>query len=90
SYAFSATMLLTGLRREKAPPEKDYVAFAPVFPEGLPAAGYLPASRREVTDVLKLFRERYGLLVGRLHPSDREEPDHLPHLGAGRYPGPWE
>ena len=84
SYAYSATMLLTALRREKPPPEKDYVAFAPVFLEGLPARGgvgdtpppsparptrsgtgapgSLPASRGEVTDVLKLFRGRYGLL----------------------------
>ena len=38
-YAYSATMLLSGLRREKAPRERDYVAFAPVFPEGLPASG---------------------------------------------------
>ena len=35
-YAYSATMLIPGLRREKAPPEKDYVAFAPVFSTGRP------------------------------------------------------
>ena len=70
-YAYSATMLLTGLRRETAPPEKDYVAFAPVFSAGRPESeggarspggprSPLPASRDEVTHIRGLFRERYG------------------------------
>jgi CHAT domain-containing protein/Tfp pilus assembly protein PilF len=72
-YAYSATMLLTDRRREKAPPEKDYVAFAPVFSAGRSeseggarspsgARGPLPASRDEVTNVRGLFRERYGFI----------------------------
>jgi CHAT domain-containing protein/Tfp pilus assembly protein PilF len=70
-YAYSATMLLTGLRRETAPPEKDYVAFAPVFSAGRPESeggtrspggprSPLPASRDEVNNIRGLFRERYG------------------------------
>ena len=113
-YAYSATMLLSGLRREKAPRERDYVAFAPVFPEGLPASGgggapppsnpaarptssgmgargYLPASRGEVTDVLGLFRERYGLFDrwfssrSRVYLEGEATEEKLKHAGLERY-----
>ncbi|MEX1055870.1 MAG: CHAT domain-containing protein, partial [Rhodothermales bacterium] len=36
SYAYSATLLLETQKRERTEPEKDYLAFAPVFAGGLP------------------------------------------------------
>ncbi len=37
SYAYSATLLQQTLKRKKAATSRDYLAFAPVFAEGLPA-----------------------------------------------------
>jgi len=37
SYAYSATLLQQTLKRQKATTSRDYLAFAPVFAEGLPA-----------------------------------------------------
>ena len=37
SYAYSATLLLETLKRKRAAPAKDFLAFAPVFAGGLPA-----------------------------------------------------
>jgi CHAT domain-containing protein len=95
-YAFSATMLLAALRRQEAPPEKDLVAFAPVFSAGGPgsgaaARGPLPASRGEVARVLGLFRERDGFVDRWLSPRSRvylegrASEDALKHAGLERY-----
>jgi CHAT domain-containing protein/tetratricopeptide (TPR) repeat protein len=37
SYAYSATLLLETLRRQKEEVSRDYLACAPVFPDGIPA-----------------------------------------------------
>jgi CHAT domain-containing protein/tetratricopeptide (TPR) repeat protein len=66
SYAYSATVLLQGLRRKESPPD-EFVGFAPDFGEGLASAGApgpLPASRQEVADVRRLFASRAGLFGG--------------------------
>jgi CHAT domain-containing protein/lipopolysaccharide biosynthesis regulator YciM len=74
SYAYSATLLLQGMRRKREPAADEYVAFAPVFAEGpsrllaRDAPEYLPASRQEVMDVLGLFRAKQGWL-GRFFPG---------------------
>jgi CHAT domain-containing protein/Tfp pilus assembly protein PilF len=73
SYAYSATVLLQGLRRKRERPTDELVAFAPVFAEGGPrhadAPRPLPASRKEVTDVRALFTRQQGFFSGWL--SDR-------------------
>lgn len=46
-YAYSATMLLESVRGEKPPPEKDFVAFAPVFPRELAVPPPGPGWRHE-------------------------------------------
>jgi tetratricopeptide (TPR) repeat protein len=96
AYAFSATMLLAARRRQEVPPEKDYVAFAPVFAAGRPGSGSgasasLPASRGEVTGVLGLFRRRYGPIDRWLFPRSRvylegeAGEDALKHAGLDGY-----
>lgn len=99
-YAYSATMLLTGLRRNAVPAERDLIAFAPVFPGGASvgppptstgARRPLPASRLEVTDVLGLFRARYGLLDRWLSPRSHvylegeATEGRVKHAGLDRY-----
>jgi len=37
SYAYSATLLLEMQKKQRTPAKNDYLAFAPVFPDGLPA-----------------------------------------------------
>ena len=67
SYAYSATVLLQGLRRNMERPQDEFVGFAPGFAETLANAGAprpLPASRKEVTDVRQMFDERAGLFGG--------------------------
>jgi len=76
SYAYSATVLLQGLRRHMgASPSDEFVAFAPVFAEGVahPADSPrpLPASRKEATDVRELFARRQGLFGGWLSGRSR-------------------
>ncbi len=75
SYAYSATVLLQGLRQEKERPPDELVAFAPVFAEGdthlADAPRSLPASRKEVTDVRGLFAKRQGFFRGWLSERSR-------------------
>jgi CHAT domain-containing protein/lipopolysaccharide biosynthesis regulator YciM len=63
SYAYSATLLLQTLKRQRTAARGDFLAFAPVFSEEGAAgaerlAGALPASRAEVTRIAELFRRR--------------------------------
>jgi CHAT domain-containing protein/tetratricopeptide (TPR) repeat protein len=66
SYAYSATILVQGLRRARTSPAEEFVGFAPAFAEagaqGAPRP--LPASRKEVTDVRALVAGQQGLLHG--------------------------
>lgn len=74
SYAYSATVLLQGLRRERERPPDEFVAFAPLFADGAAtrdAPRPLPASRREVTDARELFARRQGLFGGWLTRRSR-------------------
>jgi CHAT domain-containing protein/Tfp pilus assembly protein PilF len=67
SYAYSATLLVQGLRHRRESPPDELVAFAPVFAEtsgSVDAPRPLPASRKEVTDLRGLFSEREGLFGG--------------------------
>jgi len=66
SYAYSATVLLQGLRRKRDSPPDEFVGFAPGFAEveGATSPRALPASRKEVTDVRALFTKRAGLFGG--------------------------
>ena len=75
SYAYSATLLLQGLRQRKERPPDELVAFAPVFAEGAaPSADApraLPASRQEAEDVRGLFAKRQGFFGGWLSGRSR-------------------
>ena len=71
SYAYSGTVLLQSLGRRKESPRHEFVGFAPGFAEAGGARPALPASRREVSDVERLFRERAGLLGGWLRGGSR-------------------
>jgi len=74
SYAYSATVLLQGLRHKKDDPPDAFVAFAPLFAEANASADAprpLPASRKEVTDVLGLFGKRAGFFGGWLSGRSR-------------------
>lgn len=74
SYAYSATVLLRGLRHEKEIPPDELVAFAPLFAETSVSADAprpLPASRKEVADIRGLFRKRAGLFGGWLTGRSR-------------------
>ena len=66
SYAYSATVLLQGIRRKRKSPPDEFVGFAPGFAEVASAGAPrpLPASRKEVTDVYALFAKRAGLFGG--------------------------
>jgi CHAT domain-containing protein/Tfp pilus assembly protein PilF len=67
SYAYSATVLVQGLRRKRERPPDEFVGFAPGFAEAGASAGApraLPGSRKEVADVRALFAERQGLFGG--------------------------
>jgi CHAT domain-containing protein/lipopolysaccharide biosynthesis regulator YciM len=67
SYAYSATVLLQGLRRRRASPPDEFVGFAPGFAEQAASAEVprpLPASRKEVTAVRGLFAKRQGFFGG--------------------------
>jgi CHAT domain-containing protein/Tfp pilus assembly protein PilF len=68
SYAYSATVLLQGLRQKKERAPDEFVAFAPVFAAGAArladAPRSLPASRQEVADVRGLFAKRQGFFSG--------------------------
>ncbi|HSD26216.1 MAG TPA: CHAT domain-containing protein [Vicinamibacteria bacterium] len=71
SYAYSATVLLQSRGRRKEGPGDEFVGFAPGFDEAAGARPALPASRREVSDVLRLFRKRAGLFGGWLSGRSR-------------------
>jgi CHAT domain-containing protein len=74
SYAYSATLLLQGLRPRGDRPPDEFVGFAPTFGEGAASTGApppLPASRKEVTDVRGLFAKREGLFGGWLSGRSR-------------------
>jgi CHAT domain-containing protein len=74
SYAYSASVLLQGLRRNMEPPQDEFVGFAPGF-AGTADRGQsprpLPASRQEVTDVRAMFDDRAGLFGGWLSGRSR-------------------
>ena len=74
SYAYSATVLVQALRHRQEGPRDEFVGFAPAFDEGSASAGApppLPASRKEVIDVDRLFRKRAGLFGGWLSGRSR-------------------
>ena len=94
SYAYSATVLLQGLRQVRPSPVDEFVGFAPVFAEGAASADAplpLPASRKEVTDVRGLFRKRQGLFGGwlsgrsRVYLGREATESHLKAAGLERY-----
>jgi CHAT domain-containing protein len=67
SYAYSATVLLQGLRRNIERPADAFVGFAPGFAETADRAQSvrpLPASRQEVTNVREMFDDRAGFFGG--------------------------
>jgi len=73
-YAYSATLLLETLEREREAAPRDLLAFAPVFPNGVAldslldvrwsstrtGNGALPATKDEVYAIRDLFQSRYG------------------------------
>ena len=75
SYAYSATVLLQGLRRKRERPTDALLAMAPGFAEGGPrladAPRPLPASRKEVTDVRGLITKQQGFFSGWLRERSR-------------------
>ncbi len=74
SYAYSATLLLQGLRHASKDQPDEFVGFAPLFTEvntAVDAPRPLPASRKEVEDVRALFRKRTGLFGGWLTGRSR-------------------
>jgi CHAT domain-containing protein len=73
SYAYSATVLLQGLRRKRESPPDEFLGFAPGFAEVASATAPRPlrASRKEVTDVRALFATRAGLFGGWLSGRSR-------------------
>jgi CHAT domain-containing protein len=75
SYAYSATLLLQGLRQKRESPPDELIAFAPVFAEGtapLPEAALpLPASREEVSEVRRRVARRQGFFGGWLRGRSR-------------------
>jgi CHAT domain-containing protein len=71
SYAYSATVLLQSLRRRTGRPRDEFVGFAPGFDAAAGTRPALPASRQEVSDVARLFRERAGLFGGWLRDRSR-------------------
>jgi CHAT domain-containing protein len=94
SYAYSATVLLQGLRRKKARPPDEFVGFAPSFAEAtshVGAPGPLPASRKEVTDVRAMFAQRAGFFGGwfsgrsRIYVGREATESQLKSAGLERY-----
>jgi CHAT domain-containing protein/Tfp pilus assembly protein PilF len=74
SYAYSATLLVQGLRHDRGNPPDEFVAFAPVFAGAGAAAdapGPLPASQKEVTEIRGLFTRRAGVFGGWLSGRSR-------------------
>jgi len=91
SYAYSATLLQQEAQKKNRKTPRDYLAFAPVFANGLPAGtrggdffkenfktdssktatapataaatrlrGYLPSTKKEVTEILDHFKDSYN------------------------------
>ena len=77
SYTYSATLLLQTQQQELNPPSRDLLAFAPVFPDGIPAAQHSGQFIKEVLAADSTLTIRYG--EGAL-PHTRDEVNSLKRL----------